>query len=255
MAETTVDPQLYPGWTNQAQTGDIESSATPYTGALSSLGDSNKDPQFVTGWTSQSGTGDDEQSPGLPISDITGNNVAGLGTNGYLAVSAVTDDVVSGGASIPLANSGKLYLVKVACLTSGTTSDVDFEVTSPTGSPSFTASENFVGLYSAAGTLLTGSASATTDFGTAGKYTLAWSTATSLNAGTTYYVGVLANFTGSSSALNLSGLPSTTTANVLNLNTGSYPRCSYFTGGTTLPSSVTLSGGTLDNVCFWVGLH
>lgn len=93
MAETTVDPQLYPGWTNQAQTGDNETSGTAATAALSGLSDSNKDPQFVTGWTNQLDTGDNESGSGedssftqptLPATTVYWTNNLGIPVQIYL---------------------------------------------------------------------------------------------------------------------------------------------------------------------------
>jgi hypothetical protein len=80
MAETTVDPQLYPGWTNQGQTGDNETSGTVATAALSSLSDSSKDPHFVTGWTNQSGTGDNESGSGEEAGSFTQPTVPATNT-------------------------------------------------------------------------------------------------------------------------------------------------------------------------------
>lgn len=110
MATTTTDPQLYPGWTNQGQTGDNESSGTAATAGLSGLTNSNKDPQFVTGWTNQSGTGDNQKgagpdvstvtTPAMPLTGVLVTNNTGVPVDAYFMTAAAATTIAINGVNV-----------------------------------------------------------------------------------------------------------------------------------------------------------
>jgi hypothetical protein len=150
-----------------------------------------------------------------------------------------------------LSIAGTVYLRKVLVRSAFTATNV-LLITTTAGSGTSTGS--FVGLYSSAGTLLSGSSDLVTPFtAAAGGQTCALTTPQALAAGTFVWVAVLANLSVTQ--------PTFARPNVANTPSNAFLTAATFrtaingTSVTALPSSITPGSNTQTNAApIWVGL-
>jgi hypothetical protein len=145
--------------------------------------------------------------------------------------------------------TGALQLVRVLVRKATTVTNIIVDVA--TAGVTLTASENFVGLYNSSGTLLSGSADQTTNFGTAGTYTIPLTTPQAVVAGT-YYVGILTNGTTGPQMARGNGLSGGVSFANAGLTASTYRYATNGTGLTSLPASVTMGSNTQATVPFAV---
>lgn len=114
-----------------------------------------------------------------------------------------------------------------------------------------TAAQNFVGLYNSSGTRLAVSADQTTNFGSLGLKTAAITPQT-LAVGS-YYVAILVNLTPGTIPQFATGAGGSSATNA-GLTAGTARFLTALTGQTTLPASITLSSGSVNNASRWAAL-
>jgi Pectate lyase superfamily protein len=146
---------------------------------------------------------------------------------------------------------GVVRLCRVEIRQATTITNVLMSIPATSGS-GLTTSENFAGLYSSSGTLLSATADQTTNWGSTGLKTMALTSAQAVAPGV-YYVGFVAN-AGTSAPSFLVG--STQAASVLNagLTAATARYATNGTGVTTLPASITMSGVTTSGTSYWVAV-
>lgn len=161
-----------------------------------------------------------------------------------------TQDPATLGASDDATTAGVLYLMKVKVVNRSTLV-TNVHVIVGTGGATLTAGQNFAGLYSSAGVLLSGSADQTTAFGTAGFKTIALSSPQTLAVGM-YYVGVLAN--GTTPPRLLRGTSFSASGLNANLTTATSRFLTSGAAQTALPTPVTLGSASTSGVARWAAL-
>lgn len=155
---------------------------------------------------------------------------------------------IAGGAT---AVSGQIRMIRLPALPESTTiTSVAVHIAqAPVG---ITAGQNFIGLYSAAGSLLAQTADATTPFTTTGSKVIAL-TAPYVAAAGSYYLGILTNAATTTPAF---GLCSSFSASAVNFNLSAAD--SHFgngaTGLTTLPANVTMASLTQSTNATFIGV-
>lgn len=143
--------------------------------------------------------------------------------------------------------SGVVYLSKIKVVNRSTV--VSTVAYAASGSPAgMTSGQNFVGIYSSAGTLLATSVDQTTNFGSAGAKTATLASPVTLAVGY-YYVAFLAN--GTTPPSFMGGSNSFQTGLNSGLTTGTARSLSSGTTQTALPASITLSSGTMNGNLRW----
>ena len=167
---------------------------------------------------------------------------------GFLAWT--TDPVLSTGSSGAL-TSGTLYLHRFKVTTPVTVSDAWHVVATAGGT--LTAGQNFIALYGSDGTRLAVTADLTTDWGTTGLKTSAFTSSVLLPVGV-YYIGFLSNGT---TGVNVAKTATFTAGSALNANlSASTLRTSTggtgLTGLTVTPSTVTMSDRSAGTNTIWV---
>jgi hypothetical protein len=170
--------------------------------------------------------------------------------HGLLAWTYSIDSAVSSDVMI----AGTIYLVKLPVRYDFTATSVWFDISS---AGSGTSSGSFVGLYSSAGVLLTGSS----DLGTlsTGFKEYAFTTPQALTAGTFVWVAMLVNYASTQPTLRAMLSAPGPTNNIVNLNlTAANFRSAVPSGGTTqtaLLNSFTPSSNTATGALpFWFGI-
>ena len=167
--------------------------------------------------------------------------------NALLAASADINGL--GGTSLMIA--GTLYLLQVRIRYAITASKLWF-IESAAGSGASTGS--FGGLYSSAGTLLTGSADAGTAFTGGFAQSITLTTPQALAAGSFVWAALLVNLATTQPTLRSVGGGSAVPGN-LNLGAASFRNAVNGTGLTALPASITPSSNTGTGALpFWVGI-
>ncbi len=140
----------------------------------------------------------------------------------------------------------RFNLASAATLTAGAVSVV-------TAGSGLTAGQNWVGLYTAAGTRVALSADQTANFGAVGEPTSTFTAPYAAAAGT-YYLAILANGTTPPSLIR--GVSSGTSA--VRINRGLTPATARWTTGptaqTTLPASITMASRSLGAAAIWGAL-
>lgn len=146
---------------------------------------------------------------------------------------------------------GVVYLHRINIRQTTTITNVILSIAAaPTG---LTTGQNFAGLYSATGTLLSATADQTTAWGTTGLKTMALTAAQTVAPGF-YFVGMLAN-----AATTTPGFARASAQGSATINAGtttSNPR--YATSGTaqtTLPASITITSAAASNLSFWAAVN
>ena len=156
------------------------------------------------------------------------------------------DPAILGNSQTPASGGGALQLVRLHLPVAATVSNVVLYITgAPTG---LTSGENFAGLYSSSGTLLSATADQTTNWATTGEKPIALVTPQSCAAGD-YYVGWFAN--GGTLPSFLRGVGNSAG------NVGlSASNARFATGATGLTTSMPSSAGTLtgSSAAFWAAL-
>lgn len=155
--------------------------------------------------------------------------------NGLLT--AVGDPYITQGTSTLIA--GTIYLEKLVIRRNMTVSNVWFLVNSA-GSGASTGS--FAGLYSSAGTLLSGSADIAAKLTATGPQSVALTTPQALTAGSFVWVAIVSNLATTQPGLH-SGNASINQSNI-NLAAASYRFATNGTGQLTLPASITPSSNS-----------
>ena len=146
--------------------------------------------------------------------------------------------------------AGVVYLAKVKIVERSTVvSNILYGVV--TAGTGLTAGQNFVGLYNSSGTRLAVSADQTTNFGSAGTKTAAITPQT-LAVGN-YYVAILVNLTPGTIPQFATGAGGSSATNA-GLTAGTARFLTALTGQTSLPASITLSSGTVNNGSRWAAL-
>lgn len=161
-----------------------------------------------------------------------------------------TQDPATCGAGDEALTAGVLYLMKVK-VADRATLVTNVHVTVSTLGSGLTSGQNFAGLYSSSGTLLSGSADQATAFGSAGFKTIPLAAPQTVAVGT-YYVGVVAN--GTTPPRLLRGTSFSASGLNANLSTAT---ARYLTSGTTqtaLPTPVTLGSASTSGVARWAAL-
>jgi hypothetical protein len=158
------------------------------------------------------------------------------------------DPIVATNSSVPA--SGVVQLMRVILRTTQTVTNVLVHVAVlGTG---FTASQNFAGLYTSSGTLLSATADQAAAWGSTGLKTMALtSTQTNLAAGT-YYVALVQNGSANLALARTGGLASESAL----INAGLTATTARFATGPTVTSlgAITMSSNTLATVGFWAAL-
>lgn len=143
--------------------------------------------------------------------------------------------------------AGVLQLIRVIPNLGGTAASVLISIATGGTTPA----NCYAGLYSDAGTLLSGSADQSSAWGSSGVKTVALTTPQAVAAGSTYYVGVLVGSAVVLPALHLSVFSAAAMAGE---TAAPYRWMTSGTGQTALPASVTLSSGGQQTLTFWAGL-
>lgn len=160
------------------------------------------------------------------------------------------DPALISGGSAP--TNGVVQLVKVILRVTRTVNNIICYLHTPAAS-GLTANENFAGLYTASGTLLSATADQSTNWtGTQVTKTMALTTPQSNLVAGIYYVALLANGTTAPTF----GRASNVASNVINigLGTSSTRFATSGTSQTSLPSSISMSGVSQANQAYWVAL-
>jgi hypothetical protein len=145
--------------------------------------------------------------------------------------------------------AGTLYLAKLNIRAGATITNL-WIYQGSTGSGASTGT--FVGLYSSAGTKLTGSSDMALNFTTFGAE-FALTTPQAVTAGTFVWAAVLVNLASTQPKL-MSGYGSSANIGNANLAAAVYNFADNGTGLTALPASVTPASNDSGNACpFWVG--
>jgi hypothetical protein len=197
---------------------------------------------FNTGGTFQSGLLQ------YPLSTV---NTAAFNQADHNLLAWTQDPATLRASGDVLASSGVLYLAKLKIVNRSTlVSNILYGVV--TAGATLTAGQNFVGLYNSSGTLLSGTADQTTNFGSTGLKTAALTTPQTLAVGT-YYVAFLSNGT-TKPALAMGaghGIAAITNAG-LTLSTARF--ASYGSAQTTLPSSFIPGNTGFASGAYWAAL-
>jgi hypothetical protein len=166
--------------------------------------------------------------------------------HGFLSWTA--DPGLISGAGFSL-GAGKVYLSKLKIVNRSTVvSNLHYFVT--TAGTTLTAGQCFVGLYNASGTLLAGSADQATAMASTGAKAAAITPQT-LAVGN-YYVGLLANGTGTLPSV--AGSAGNSSVTSVGLTTGTARALDTATGNTALPASITLGAQNQNIAVRWCGL-
>ncbi|MGS2588107.1 hypothetical protein [Streptomyces hebeiensis] len=173
---------------------------------------------------------------------------SGFNPNDHGLITWAYDPVQASGVSAPA--SGTIRLVKLPQLVQAETiTSVALEVgTAATGG---VAGQNFVGLYTAAGTRVAQSADCTTALATTGNKVIPLTSPYVASPGR-YYVAILTNAT-TPPALALCASNSVTAPN-FGLAVAAARFANGPTAQTTLPATITMSGITPSLQCTWVGV-
>jgi len=152
---------------------------------------------------------------------------------------AASQDPKTVGNSSQILSAGALYLIKLNIRQNMTLSKTWWYVST---AGSGTSTGTYSGLYSSAGSLLTGSADAATALSTAGAASISLSAPQTLAAGTFVWAGILSNLSGTQPTL-------TRTATLIGpvnfgLSLSAAQACVNGTGLTALPGSITPSANT-----------
>lgn len=145
--------------------------------------------------------------------------------------------------------AGTLYLVKMQAAVAASATKIYWHVTSSGATP--TSSQNFVGLYSSAGTLL-GSAGADSDYTSGFKTSTI--TATAVAAGSFYWAAFL--FNGATPPTLGRAGNVTTGASLVNvgLSAAQYRFATAGTSQTALPASITPASNTASAFALWAAI-
>lgn len=148
--------------------------------------------------------------------------------------------------------SGTIQLIRVILRAARTVTNVDAWVA--TAGTGFTANENFAGLYTSGGTLLSATADQAAAWGSTGLKPMALASQQVNLAAGIYYVALVQNGSANVAFARTGGLGGE--ASVINAGlTASTPR--FATGPTSqisLPSSIAMSSNTLASVGLWAAL-
>lgn len=169
---------------------------------------------------------------------------------GFLAMS--TDPILATGSSGAL-TSGTVYLHRFKVTSTILATNLWHVVAAAGGT--LTSGQNFAALYNGSGTQLAVTADLTTDWGTTGLKTNAFTSSVSLSAGV-YYMAFLSNGT---TGVNLAKTATFTSGAALNANlSASTLRASTggtgLTGLTALPSSITMSNRSAGTNTIWFAI-
>lgn len=209
----------------------------------------------------------------IPVADPTAGDIAALGTqaagssgkwadgthvhpapgwvpadNGLLAVCSELDNTVAGSVAI----AGTLYLQKIPIRVALTATNIWFLISSA-GSGASTGS--FTGLYSSAGSLLSGTADIAASITATGAKSVALTTPQSLAAGSFVWAAFLVNLATTQPTPRSIAASSPAAVN-LNLAAAVLRTAVNGTGLTALPASITPSSNTATGALpFWIGIN
>lgn len=147
--------------------------------------------------------------------------------------------------------SGTVQLIKIVLRRAATISNLYAQVNTAGGT--LTSGQNFAGLYSASGTLLSATADQTTAWGSTGMKTMALTTPQTVLPGY-YYVALLSNGTTGPAFARGNGLSGAANAINLGLAASTARFATGPTAQTSLPSSITMSSNSLAGVPYWVAV-
>lgn len=147
--------------------------------------------------------------------------------------------------------TGVIHLVKVNVRYAATISNVVYNVTAAGGT--LTTGQNFVGLYTDLGTRIAVTADQTTNWGSTGVKTTAFTTTYPAPPGV-YYLGFLTNGTTGVSLARATGTSNAGAMINVGLTASAYRFATNSAGQTTLPSSITLSSNGQDTNAVWAAI-
>ena len=197
----------------------------------------------VLKWRAPGGTVYDLSTQYVPVTANADNQFA-PGDHGLIAWSAAAAVV----NDIGQPSSGAIRLIKITLKRAATISNIWLTIT--VAGATLTASQNFVGLYTSAGTRVALSADQSSNWTSTGVKSIALTASYSAAAGD-YFVAILSNgttiptFSASSSGTNPSNV---------NLTGATLRFANGPSSQTTLPSSITMSSNTAAAAAYWVGV-
>jgi hypothetical protein len=214
--------------------------------------------------TSAGTTGVNPGTPSSPTSPWTlvasigatgpaSSGIAGVVSPSNLGLLAWTYDATTQQGNVATGSpfQGQIFGALVS-LNAGTVSSVTYRVWS--AGTNLTTAENFVGLYTSAGSLIASTADQTSNFQTAATYTVAFTSPATVTIGL-YYVALMANMP--SSGATLPTFLSSYRGDTPTMNVGNIMRCGQLGNGfsmTSLPASFTPGNSGPNNFNFWAAL-